>query len=150
MERPIFHQGGHMPDKPGTVSFVRKFRQHLRNSVEGSRKRFVVGIVGLVAIATGSAIADIYLPNLFPFLNRAGFSATYSSAGNVDMSGPFFQSLGTNGRTCGTCHQPSDAFGLSAANAQLRYLITGGRDPLFDQVDGSTCPTGPINNSLVR
>jgi cytochrome c peroxidase len=132
-----------------TASFVSKFRQHLRNSVEGSRKRFVVCIVGLVAVATGSAIADIYLPNLFPFLNRTGFSGTYSSAGNVDLSGPFFQSLGTNGRTCGTCHQPSDAFGLSAANAQLRYLITGGRDPLFDQVDGSTCPTGPVNNSLV-
>ena len=28
-------------------------------------------------------------------------------------------------------------------------LITGGRDPLFAQIDGSTCPTGPVNNSLV-
>src|ERR1035438_3188314 len=87
MERPIFHQGGHMPDKPCTVSFVRKFRQHLRNSVEGSRKRFVVGIVGLVAIATGSAIGDIYLPNLFPFLNRTGFSGTHTiiSLGGADV-----------------------------------------------------------------
>jgi cytochrome c556 len=103
-----------------------------------------------VTIATGTAIADIYLPNLFPFLNFTGFSATYSKTGSVDLSGPFFQNLGTNGRNCGTCHQPSDAFGLSAVNAQLRYLITGGKDPLFDQVDGSTCPTGPINNSLAR
>ena len=97
---------------------------------EGSRKRFIVCIVGLVVIATGTAIADIYLPNLFPFLNLTGFSGTYSSTGNVELSGPFFQSLGTNGRSCATCHQPSDAFGLSAANAQLRYLISGGRDPL--------------------
>ena len=132
------------------ISCARRLRQSVLNSVEGKiRKRFVICIVGLVAIATGSAIADIYLPNLFPFLNRTGFSGTYSSTGNVDLSGPFFQSLGTNGRSCGTCHQPSDAFGLSAVNAQLRYLITRGRDPLFDQVDGSTCPTGPINNSLV-
>jgi cytochrome c peroxidase len=138
-----------MSHKPCTASIGSKLRHHLRNSVEGSRKRFIVCIVGLVVIATGTAIADIYLPNLFPFLNLTGFSGTYSSTGNVDLSGPFFQNLGTNGRSCATCHQPSDAFGLSAANAQLRYLISGGRDPLFDQVDGSTCPTGPINNSLV-
>lgn len=138
-----------MSHKPCTASIGSKLRHHLRNSVEGSRKRFIVCIVGLVVIATGTAIADIYLPNLFPFLNLTGFSGTYSSTGNVELSGPFFQSLGTNGRSCATCHQPSDAFGLSAANAQLRYLISGGRDPLFDQVDGSTCPTGPINNSLV-
>lgn len=138
-----------MSHKLCTASIGSKLRHHLRNSVEGSRKRVIVCIVGLVVIATGTAIADIYLPNLFPFLNLTGFSGTYSSTGNVDLSGPFFQSLGTNGRSCATCHQPSDAFGLSAANAQLRYLISGGRDPLFDQVDGSTCPTGPINNSLV-
>ena len=126
------------------ISCARRLRQSVLNSVEGKiRKRFVICIVGLVAIATGSAIADIYLPNLFPFLNLTGFSGTYSSTGNVDLSGPFFQSLGTNGRSCGTCHQPSDAFGLSAVNAQLRYFITRGKDPLFAQIDGSTCPTGP-------
>jgi hypothetical protein len=141
-----------MSDKPRTTSsVVRKSRRHLLNSYKSSiRRRFAVCLVGLVTIATGTAIADIYLPNLFPFLNFTGFSATYSKTGSVDLSGPFFQNLGTNGRNCGTCHQPSDAFGLSAVNAQLRYLISGGKDPLFDQVDGSTCPTGPINNSLAR
>lgn len=112
-------------------------------------RRIAVCVVGLVTIATGSAIADVYLRNLFPFLDFTGFSATYSNTGSVDLSGPFFQSLGTNGRTCGTCHQPNNAFGLSAVDAQLRYLITGGKDPLFAQIDGSTCPTGPLNNSLV-
>jgi hypothetical protein len=109
----------------------------------------VLCLVGLVTIATGAAIADVYLPNLFPFLNFTGFSGTYSKTGSVDLSGPFFQSLGTNGRTCATCHEASDAFGLSAADAQLRYLITRGKDPLFAQFDGSTCPTGRVNNSLV-
>lgn len=106
-------------------------------------------IAALMIIVTGSAIADVYLRNLFPFLDFTGFSGTYSNTGSVDLSGPFFQSLGTNGRTCGTCHAPSDAFGLSALDAQLRYFLTRGRDPLFAQIDGSTCPTGPINNSLV-
>jgi cytochrome c peroxidase len=113
------------------------------------RRLFAVCALALVIVATGSAIADIYLPNLLPFLDLTGFSATNSTTGSVDLSGPFFQSLGTNGRTCGTCHAPSDAFGLSAADAQFRYFITHGKDPLFAQVDGSTCPTGPINNSLL-
>jgi cytochrome c peroxidase len=135
---------------PRNVSFIRKHLRQIHLSVDGSlRRRFVLCLVGLVTIATGSAIADIYLPNLFPFLNFTGFAGTYSKTGSVDLSGPFFQSLGTNGRTCATCHEASDAFGLSAADAQLRYLITRGKDPLFAQFDGSTCPTGRVNNSLV-
>jgi len=113
------------------------------------QKRILHCIVAFVILTGGTAIADIYLPNLFPFLDFTGFSATNSTTGSVDLSGPFFQSLGTNGRSCGTCHAPGDGFGLSAIDAQLRYSITQGKDPLFDQVDGSTCPTGPVNNSLV-
>jgi len=129
--------------------FVSRALQQL-NAWDGStRRRMAVCVVALVIFAAGSAIADVYLPNLFPFLNFTGWSATNSTSGSVDLSSAFFQSLGTNGRTCGTCHQPSDAFGLSAADAQFRYFITRGKDPLFAQVDGSTCPTGPVNNSLV-
>jgi cytochrome c peroxidase len=113
------------------------------------RRRLLLGVAALVIITGGAAIADTYLPNLFPFLNATGFVGTYSSTGRVDLSGPFFQSLGTNGRTCATCHAARDAFGLSAADAQLRYVISAGKDPLFAQVDGSTCPTGPVDNSLV-
>ncbi|HEV7219332.1 MAG TPA: hypothetical protein VGN39_10685, partial [Terriglobales bacterium] len=126
----------------------------LRDQVEGGsrskfRRRAFLCLLTLSVLATGSAIADIYLPNLFPFFNATGLSATYSSTGSVDLSGPFFQSLGMNGRTCGTCHAPSDGFGLSAADARFKYIISRGKDPLFAQVDGSTCPTGPIDNSLV-
>jgi cytochrome c peroxidase len=111
-------------------------------------RRIVICAVGLFTLATGTAIADVFLPNLFPFLDFTGLSGTYSTTGTVDLSGPFFQSLGTNGRTCGTCHQPGNAFGLSAADAQQRYFISRGKDPLFAQFDGATCPTGPINNTL--
>ncbi len=137
-----------MSDNPCIPSFIGKFREQVSSFVNG-RKRIVVCIIGVVFLVTGSAIADVYLRNLFPFLDLTGFSATYSNTGSVDLSGPFFQSLGTNGRTCETCHQPRNAFGLSAVNAQLRYFLTRGKDPLFAQFDGSTCPTGPINNSLV-
>jgi len=108
-----------------------------------------IGLALGLFLFAGSAIADKYLPNLFPFLDFSGYSATNSTTGSIDLSGPFFQSLGTNGRSCGTCHEPSDGMGLSAIDARFRYSISHGQDPLFAQVDGSTCPTGEINNSLV-
>jgi cytochrome c peroxidase len=138
-----------MSDQRCSISFFRKFLHSARVRASKSlRRRLFVCVGALVVFATGTAIADIYLPNLFPFLNFTGAAGSYSNTGSVDLSGPFFQSLGTNGRTCATCHQPGNAFGLSATNAQLRYFITRGKDPLFAQFDGSTCPTGPINNSL--
>jgi len=125
------------------------FPRQLPSWLKGKlRRRVAACAVALLVLTTGTAIADIYLPNLFLFLDLTGFSATNSTAGSVDISGPFFQSLGTNGRTCGTCHAPSDGFGLSAADARLRYFSSQGKDPLFAQVDGATCPIGPVNNSL--
>ena len=121
------------------------------NSTLRSRRNLVrVGVAAVVLLTAGATTlqAGFSLANLFPFLDLTGFSATNSTTGSISLSGPFFQSLGTNGRTCGTCHAPSDGFGLSAADAQLRYFLTRGRDPLFAQVDGSTCPTGPVNNTL--
>lgn len=139
-----------MLSKLWIASVAGKFRA---GKVTGSKSRrgrriTLYGLV-VVIVASGSAIADIYLPNLFPFFNSSGVEATYSAQGRLDVSGPFFQSLGTNGRSCGTCHTPDSAFGLSAANAQARYLLSHGKDPLFASIDGSTCPTGPVNNSLV-
>ncbi len=112
-------------------------------------KRILHWVLAIGLLTSGTALADVYLHNLFPFLDFFGFSATNSTTGSVDLSGAFFQSLGTNGRSCGTCHAPSDGFGLSAVDAQFRYYVSHGKDPLFAQVDGSTCPTGPVNNSLV-
>jgi len=79
---------------------------------------------------------------------------TYHWAGPLDTHGPFFQSLGTNGRSCATCHVPSDAFALSAARAESVYERTHGHDPLFATVDGAACPTPaaghPLNFVLLR
>lgn len=107
------------------------------------------GVALAVLLGATALEADFILPNLFRFQDPSGLTATYSSSGSMNLGNPFFQSLGTNGRSCATCHVAGDAFGLSAADAQTRYALTGGKDPLFDPFDGSTCPTGPINNSLM-
>ena len=81
-----------------------------------------------------------FIPNGAHFPNPGGTSQTYSTAGRgIELTGPFFQNLGTNGRTCGTCHQPADGMSISAADVQQRFLLTKGEDPIFRTVDGSNC-----------
>jgi cytochrome c peroxidase len=81
-----------------------------------------------------------FIPNGVFFPNPNGASQTYSTnGGGIDQTGPFFQSLGTNGRTCATCHQPSDGMSVSATDIDLRFLLTQGTDPIFRTVDGSNC-----------
>src|SRR5215510_3268894 len=53
---------------------------------------------------------------------------------------PFFTPLGSNGRACVTCHQPSSAMSLSVELIRLRWADTNGKDSLFAAVDGSNCP----------
>jgi cytochrome c peroxidase len=80
------------------------------------------------------------LPNLFPFLNSTGLLETYNTAGgHIDLNGPFFQSLGTNGRSCFSCHRPAQGWGTSADELKLRFLLTDGKDPVFRTNDGSNC-----------
>lgn len=60
--------------------------------------------------------------------------------GPTSTDGPFFQSLGTNGRSCSTCHVAQQALSFSAAGARERFEQSQGRDPLFASVDGANCP----------
>lgn len=95
-----------------------------------------------VLLTLSAAAAVCFLPNLRPFRDATGAVATFSNTGDLNRQNAFFQSLGTNGRTCATCHQPDQAFGLSAEGAQAVYRRTHGEDPLFAAVDGANCPTG--------
>ena len=115
------------------------------------KKQLRIVTASLLAIATMLVIAGTVsgeseppesgdIPNGTPFLNPAGASQTYSTTGGgINLTGPFFQSLGTNGRSCGSCHQPSDGMSVSALNVQLRFNRTQGLDPIFRPVDGSNC-----------
>ena len=79
------------------------------------------------------------VPNLAGFPDPSGVVRTYSQNGDIDLTGPFFQSLGTNGRSCGTCHQPGDAMSVAAEHVQGRFDASAGLDPIFRTNDGSNC-----------
>lgn len=109
-------------------------------------KNTMVAVFGLAAVLAEASFAGPLSgggrspAQLEAFPDPAGFVETLSSTGGLDRRGAFFQSLGTNGRTCGTCHVPNQAFTLSAAAASRTFSRTQGRDPLFAPVDGANCP----------
>jgi cytochrome c peroxidase len=88
---------------------------------------------------SGRASQNSSLPNLYPFPNSNGQSTTYTSNKTIDLTGPFFQDLGTNGRTCGSCHQPDQGWTVAADLVQARFNATDGLDPIFRTNDGSNC-----------
>ncbi|MGH8202245.1 MAG: hypothetical protein ACREVO_18065 [Steroidobacteraceae bacterium] len=94
------------------------------------------------------------------FVDPSGMVETLSITGGIDPHNAFFRALGTNGRSCGTCHVPDQAFGLSAAAARTVFRDSRGQDPLFAPVDGSNCPSASrddaaahsllLHNGLIR
>ena len=81
---------------------------------------------------------------------EARYDNPYGAFGLLNMGGsvatgghPFFEAIGENGRSCSTCHQPSDAMSISVATVRERWTATQGKDPLFAAVDGSNCPSAP-------
>ena len=79
--------------------------------------------------------------------NPSGWAETISLTGDIDLANPFFQVLGTNGRTCQTCHDAQAGWTITPAFAQKQFLLTRGLPlgqgtaPLFRPHDASTNPT---------
>ena len=109
--------------------------------------RWLIGSLLVVVVASASTIfAGSSLPNPLQTLNRTGVLSTYSTAGSIDLSNPFFQSLGTNGRSCVTCHQPTDGWSVTPEHIRTRFLMSSGNDPVFRPVDGAVCPSADVSS----
>jgi hypothetical protein len=90
-----------------------------------------------------SGDGGVFAP-VMDFTNEFGTVRTLNVGGPTDTRGhPFFTALGSNGRACVTCHQPSDGMSISTATIQQRWQETKGKDPLFAAIDGSNCPHLP-------
>ena len=84
------------------------------------------------------------LPATEDYDNADGMVGIINADGAVNPVGhAFFEALGTNGRACVTCHQPSNAMSVSVEAIQGRWRETGGTDPVFAAIDGSDCPSLP-------
>jgi cytochrome c peroxidase len=110
------------------------------------RMSVMVCLTVTLAVAT-KLPADATDPSLTTFFDASGQFRTLNLNGEIDLDNPFFQDLGTNGRRCVTCHQPSTAWTITPANVQGRFALTLGTDPIFTNNDGSNCE-GTVASSL--
>jgi hypothetical protein len=89
--------------------------------------------------------------NMQPFPDsRGGEFRTFSRAGTIDTSNPFFLDLGANGRRCVTCHQAEDGWTITPAHIHKRFDESEGTEPLFRTNDGSTCAGADISTLEAR
>jgi cytochrome c peroxidase len=120
-----------------------------RHKVVSRTLRIASVLAVLIAVAAGLAFSDsrnMVIPKFQVFGDPSGAIANVNTGGPTDTStNPFFLSMGTNGRSCVTCHQPSDAFSIAPPHLQERFYATGGTDPIFRPVDGATCPTADVS-----
>ena len=95
----------------------------------------------------GSQATPQSIPKLEVDADPSGSVATFQPGGATSTpSNAFFGNLGTNGRTCFTCHQPQNGWTISAASASARFYASSGQDPLFRLVDGATCPSDDVSS----
>src|ERR1700732_2876522 len=94
----------------------------------------------LTTILNGQTPASI--PRSAALPDPTGRIGSYQPGGATTTSkNAFFTStLGTNQRTCFSCHQPQDGWTITPRTVQSIYLNSHGFDALFQPVDGSNCP----------
>jgi cytochrome c peroxidase len=82
--------------------------------------------------------------NNHQYNDATGTASSFSTAGVIDQTGPFFQVIGSNGRMCFTCHQIDQGWSITPAGVQARFDASAGADPIFRTVDGSNSPTAVV------
>src|SRR5205809_6333781 len=84
-------------------------------------------LIGSLPIAAaGPRIADMK-----EYANSSGSARSFSPNGALDTRNPFFQNLGSNGRSCASCHQPGQGWTIGPTEVQQRFESTAGLDPIF-------------------
>ena len=110
-------------------------------------------VTGCVADVAGSNDSD-HVPISAKSSNGSkdatGFGDTVDANGSIDNTNAFFASLGTNGRSCGTCHVQSEGWTITPADVQARFQATGGTDPIFRTNDGTVSPNADVSTVSAR
>ncbi len=126
-----------------------------RNLLASALATTLAATAGAAAGAAAAGSADPAanapaIPNLARFANPSGFAATFSTAGVIDRSGPFFQSLGTNGRSCASCHDAAEGWSITPRGLRQRFARSAGLDPVFRLVDGANSPKADVSTLHAR
>ena len=82
--------------------------------------------------------------------NQFGIAESFHTTGAIDFTNPMFQQLGTNPRSCATCHGPDMGWTLTAKKARQLFRESDGLDPLFNLVDEGSRPGADISTEEAR
>src|SRR5438128_12283922 len=77
--------------------------------------------------------------------NESGIVRTVNLNGALDLNNPFFKELGTNGRSCFSCHRPAQGWSLTPESVRRRFDESRGLDPVFRTNDGSNCEGADVS-----
>lgn len=113
-------------------------------------KKYTLLLMILCLAAATALVAGTSLINPFNTSDASGMLSTYSTTGGLDLTNAFFQSLGTNGRSCASCHRASDAWTVTPPHIQSRFETSNGLDPIFRPVDGANCPSADVSTYQAR
>jgi cytochrome c peroxidase len=111
----------------------------------------MAGFTACGGAGTPTATVPTPPPNPFQvaFQDSTGTFSTFSEE-PIDVSNPFFKKLGTNERTCASCHDASDGWSTTPAHLQQRFQTSQGMDPVFRPVDGANCPSADVSTVDAR
>jgi hypothetical protein len=131
----------------------------MARTTEDTRPNARPSVLGLTFVLVFSATALTGLSRMasatepgrgdLRFSNPAGIHRTMITRGSLDRDNPFFADLGTNGRSCFTCHRPAQGWTITPAELRERFVRTAGRDPIFRTNDGSNCE-GAVASTLAQ
>lgn len=120
-------------------------------------RRWIAGVtlaaawsLSIVVAASGRIDATETRARGLSSTNAAGVLRTLTADGAIDVGNPFFQELGTNGRTCDSCHRPAQAWTITPDEVRDRFERTDGLDPIFRTNDGSTCANADVSTVAQR
>jgi cytochrome c peroxidase len=84
--------------------------------------------------------------------NRDGVALTVNVTGApvVDPDGPFSRALGTNGRSCATCHVPEAGMAITPPLVRRAFDESDGTAPIFRTNDGATSPAADVSTVEAR
>ena len=113
-------------------------------------RRLSSGALAIALLLTSAPLA-IGQQNVLDSPDPSGVLRTITLDGSpLDFSNPFFQSLGTNGRSCVSCHVPSTGWTISPREVRARFEATAGLDPIFRTNDGSNSPLVDVSTFAAR
>jgi cytochrome c peroxidase len=110
----------------------------------------VVTSAVVVLTMSGSRADANGAENLIASRDPFGQLRTFTTNGTFDLENPFFKDLGTNGRSCFTCHRPDQGWTITPDDVRRRFIESRGLDPIFRNNDGSNCEGADIGTLRKR